>query len=220
MQLFIIGDIHGCYHTFQKMLNHWNPAEERLIQVGDLIDRGNHSVEVLQLAKNLSSEHLEKSIFLKGNHEHMMVEHIENGYIGGSWLFNGGKGTLTQFKERNVNPEQILPWIKALPLKWENSHVMVSHAGISKSLHPLDPNSRDGILWNRKPLKKLPKIQVIGHTPQQNGKANFTTSSQSWNIDTGAYRGICLTGLKLRENGDFLEEINIPTDERDLEQQL
>ncbi|AGA76761.1 metallophosphoesterase [Echinicola vietnamensis] len=219
MQLFIIGDVHGCYHTFQQMLEHWDPSKERLIQVGDLIDRGNYSVEVLQQAKCLSEKYHGDAVFLRGNHEQMMIDHLENGKIGGSWLFNGGEYTLQQFKEKNIPVESMLHWLRNTALKWESPSLLVSHAGIGKkTLNPYDLHAQDGILWNRGRLKKLPKIQVIGHTPQQNGRANFTTASQHWNIDTGAYRGICLTGLKLQENGLFLEEINIPTDERDLPQ--
>ncbi|AWW30196.1 serine/threonine protein phosphatase [Echinicola strongylocentroti] len=218
MQLFIIGDVHGCYHTFQQLLEHWNPAKERLIQVGDLIDRGNYSVEVLQLAQSLHKKHQGDAVFLRGNHEQMMIDHIENGKIGGSWLFNGGQKTLQQFEAKEIPVDSMLHWLRNTPLKWESPSLLATHAGIGKSaLNPYDVHSPDGILWNRKRLKKLPKVQVIGHTPQQNGRASFTTASQHWNIDTGAYRGICLTGLKLQENGNYIEEINIPTDERDVQ---
>ncbi len=40
MNLFIIGDVHGCFHTFSELLTHRDPATEHLIQVGDLVDRG------------------------------------------------------------------------------------------------------------------------------------------------------------------------------------
>ncbi|GAB3646074.1 metallophosphoesterase family protein [Echinicola sediminis] len=215
MPLFIIGDIHGCYHTLLKLLEHWNPEKEQLIQVGDLIDRGNYSAEVLQWAMETEEKHPDNTFFLKGNHEQMMQDYIENGKTGGSWFFNGGRETYQQFSEKNIALETLSPWLQSLPLKWESNRVLVSHAGISETLTPMDVTNPDGILWNRKPLKKLPQTQVIGHTPQQNGKARFTKSSKSWNIDTGAYRGICLTALKLGDEGQFLEEINIPTDTRD-----
>jgi len=217
MSLFIIGDIHGCYFTLLRLLEHWEPQNEQLIQLGDLIDRGNHSVEVLQWAQETEQKYPDSTFFLKGNHEQMMLDYIENDKAGGNWFFNGGRGTLKQFVEKNIPIASLQPWLQSLPLKWENHRVMVSHAGISDTLTPMDVSNPDGILWNRKPLKKLPQIQVIGHTPQQAGKAKFTKSSQSWNIDTGAYRGICLTGLKLGNDGKFLEEINIPTDKRDFQ---
>ncbi len=44
MNLLIVGDVHGCYHTFKKLVDeNWNPEEELLIQIGDLINKGPHS---------------------------------------------------------------------------------------------------------------------------------------------------------------------------------
>ena len=43
MNLFVVGDIHGCYYTWRQLLLHWQPAQERLIQLGDLVDRGKYS---------------------------------------------------------------------------------------------------------------------------------------------------------------------------------
>ncbi|GGZ42422.1 hypothetical protein GCM10007049_39380 [Echinicola pacifica] len=216
MQLFFIGDVHGCYHTFEALLEHWNPETEYLVQVGDLIDRGNFPVEVIRRVQEIQQKYPENASFIRGNHEQMLIDHLENGKIGGTWLFNGGQKTMDEFKKHDIDLDSLLPWLRNSPLKWENDHIFASHAGISKAdCNVYDVHHPDGILWNRKKLKKIPKIQVIGHTPQADGKASFTTASQHWNVDTGAYRGFCLTGIKLRNNGDFLEEINIPTLEQD-----
>jgi len=63
MRVFIIGDVHGCYHTFLAMLEFWNKDEEMLIQIGDLIDRGSYSPEVLQHAMMLSKKILIRLVF-------------------------------------------------------------------------------------------------------------------------------------------------------------
>jgi serine/threonine protein phosphatase 1 len=40
MNLLVIGDIHGCYYTFQMLLDKfWDSEKELLIQVGDIIDK-------------------------------------------------------------------------------------------------------------------------------------------------------------------------------------
>ncbi|WP_215224459.1 metallophosphoesterase family protein [Echinicola shivajiensis] len=211
MRLFFIGDIHGCYHTFLKLLESWLPEKEMLVQVGDLIDRGNYSPEVTLLAQKLETQNPNKVIFLRGNHEQMMIDFLDNKPSGNSWMYNGGSQTLKQFNERKKDLEATLAWIKDRPLIWENEHILASHAGFSDTPNPLDVHHKEGILWNRSPLKNMGKTQVIGHTPLQEGKARYTGASNSWNIDTGAYRGFCLTGIKLNEKGQFLEEFNIPT---------
>lgn len=215
MRSFFIGDIHGCYHTFLKLLENWQPEKERLIQVGDLIDRGNYSPEVIQLAQELETAHPQKAVFLRGNHEQMMIDFLDNDPSGNSWMYNGGNLTLAQFEERKKDLDEILTWIKDRPLIWEIEHILASHAGFSNTSNPLDVHHKEGILWNRSPLKNMGKTQVIGHTPLQEGKARYTGASKSWNIDTGAYRGFCLTGIKLNDKGQFLEEFNIPTVEQD-----
>ncbi|WP_194776561.1 metallophosphoesterase [Pararhodonellum marinum] len=215
MDLFIIGDIHGCFFSYLELLEKWDPQKECLIQLGDQIDRGAFSPHVLLHSKQLGAHFPEQTVFLRGNHEQLMLDYYLKG-PSRTWLINGGNYTLDQFQALMLNPKKLIPWLEDLPLTWENDHVLVSHAGFSSTETPLDPDNPNGVLWNRKPLLKLEKTQVIGHTPRMNGRAEYNGETQSWNIDTGAYRNGCLTGIKLRPNGDFIEEINIPTNPKDL----
>lgn len=215
MSLFIIGDVHGCFHSYLKLMDHWEPKTETLIQLGDLVDRGNFSPLTIRLAFEVKKVFKNSVHFLKGNHEQMMIKHLLGEDHTNHWLNNGGRETLEQFKKQNLNPESYLGWLSSMPLFWENKNVVVSHAGFSGIGSPLDLNNPDGVLWNRKSLVNLGKLQVIGHTPLVDGRPEFQSSSNSWNIDTGAYKGNCLTGIKLKNDGSFLEAISIPTDPRD-----
>ncbi|MFD2203446.1 metallophosphoesterase family protein [Shivajiella indica] len=218
MDIFIIGDVHGCFFTFLKLLENWDPKREKLIQVGDLVDRGNFSPKTIRLAYEIQIAFGKQSIFLRGNHEQMMVDYLLGKDLINNWKFNGGAETLIQFEEEGINPYSYLSWIKNLPLFWENKKVFISHAGISEhAADPFDPNDNVGVLWNRKHLKNIGKLQVIGHTPRIDGLPEFIKNANCWNIDTGAYRGICLTGIKLKNDGSYLESISIPTDPRDID---
>lgn len=66
-KVFAIGDIHGSYQLLDKVLDYWNPNEELLIFLGDYIDRGKDSLQVLRKVIELSKEY--KVITLSGNHE-------------------------------------------------------------------------------------------------------------------------------------------------------
>ena len=103
---------------------------------------------------------------------------------------------------------------------WENEYVMVSHAGISVSPFAMDPDHYSGLLWHRLQIKNLDKIQVYGHTPIKGNKSVFNGRTRAYNIDTGAYLGRSLTGIKLNEKGVLLETNNIPTIEKDIKQGL
>jgi serine/threonine protein phosphatase 1 len=216
MAAFIIGDVHGCLYTYLQLLDHWDPKSETLIQLGDLVDRGNHSPPVLDLAFELKKNFGNQVQFLMGNHEHMMIKYMRGEDKQKNWLFNGGQQTLHQFESLNIDPDNYATWLSDLPLFWENEYIKISHAGVSGLGNAEDPNNPNGLLWNRKPLINIRKIQVIGHTPQWDGKPKYNSESNSWNIDTGAYGGVCLTGIKLEDNGNFLETISVATDQRDI----
>ncbi len=217
MRLFVIGDVHGCFHTYLKLLETWDSKNETLIQVGDLIDRGNYSPLCLRLSKELRVAFKNQCVFLKGNHEYMMINYLEGKDKSGNWLLNGGDRALAQFEKMELSPKLYFEWINQLPLSWENEHVYCSHAGISSiSQNPFDLGSKYSVIWNREKLKNIGKLQVIGHTPLSEGVPRYTEDSNSWNIDTGAYRGINLSAIRLSSKGDLLEKIVIPTDERDL----
>ncbi len=54
MNLFVIGDVHGCYLELKKLIEeHWNSKDELFIQVGDLIDRGSFSPKTVEYCREL-----------------------------------------------------------------------------------------------------------------------------------------------------------------------
>ncbi|WP_210517237.1 metallophosphoesterase family protein [Hymenobacter terricola] len=218
MNLFIIGDVHGCLHTFKELLKRWQPATDHLIQVGDLVDRGAHIPETVELARTLNQQYPDSTTFLMGNHEDALLHHFgpDGPYLG--WLKWGGRSTTDQYKLRPKLLAQHLPWLAARPLFWQNDYVLVSHAGLADI--PLDvalnPDSSDGILWRRGPLRCLPQLQVVGHTPMDDGDPVFDRESNTLYIDTGAVFGGNLTGVRLSPTGDVLDIILIPVFPRDL----
>ena len=74
MRTIIIGDIHGCYYTLLNLLEkvEYDKQNDKLVFVGDYIDRGNNSFEVVEYLINLQKEvGKDKCVCLIGNHEHM-----------------------------------------------------------------------------------------------------------------------------------------------------
>ncbi|MBF9237258.1 serine/threonine protein phosphatase [Hymenobacter sp. BT683] len=216
MNLFIIGDVHGCVNTFSEVLTHWRPATEQLIQVGDLVDRGRHSPETVELARTLSEQHPDSTTFLMGNHEHAMLQHFGPAGPYPDWLLWGGRETVHQYKSCPKMLAKHLPWLAQRPLRWQNDCVVVSHAGLADSPHALEPDHPDGLLWRRGPLRKLPQLQVVGHTPTANGQLLADAATNTLYIDTGAYLKRNLAGVRLSPTGDLLDTILVPTHPEDL----
>ncbi len=211
MNLFVIGDVHGCYYTFKKLLEQWNSAEELLVQVGDLIDRGSFSPEVVEYCKELKKKHHKKVVFLKGNHEFEMVEDFYRGPKH-NWRRQCGEETLRQYKERGFNPKEHVEWFSELPLYWENENLFISHAGVATlEDSAFDENSEISVIWNRDQLENIGKLQIIGHTPCENREPIYYGKANSWNLDTGAGYGGNLTALRVSEYGEVLEMITLKT---------
>lgn len=83
---FVVGDLHGALQLLDKALDHVNfdTTKDRLISVGDLIDRGPDSFKCLDL--------LHKPWFhsVMANHEELLLEGLQNPHIYKIWMYNGG----------------------------------------------------------------------------------------------------------------------------------
>ncbi|WP_185929410.1 metallophosphoesterase family protein [Paenibacillus popilliae] len=211
MELLVVGDVHGCLHTFSKLIqDHWNRDSQVLVQVGDLLDRGEFSPETLMYAMELQQNNSDQVCFLKGNHEYEAILHVEEG--NENWFRQCGQATLQQFERKSLALDDFVPWMCALPLYYETEHVFISHAGISVTAeNPFEESYPDSVLWNRGKLKNIGKLQIIGHTPCKSGKAEFDHISNTLNIDTGAYRPVGLTAVKVNHDGEIEEIIFEPT---------
>lgn len=72
--IYVIGDVHGCFHTLQNLLLEL-PKDAELIFVGDLCDKGNFSKDVINFV--MKNEYL----CVKGNHEHLMQKYMHDAVL-------------------------------------------------------------------------------------------------------------------------------------------
>lgn len=159
MNYLVIGDVHGCYHTFKNLITkHWNKENEVLIQLRDLIDRGKNSPQMVQFARQLRADFPDKAIFLKGNHEFEMIDHLLN-QPNHNWLRQCGEETLRQYAAEKRETRDDVTWMRGLPSCWENDSLFVSHAGIAEqAAEPFKEDDGYSVLWNRSPLKNIGKL--------------------------------------------------------------
>lgn len=211
MELLVVGDVHGCFHTLTKLINeHWNSGKQILVQLGDLLDRGKFSPETILYAIELQKNNPDKVYFLKGNHEFEVIVHVEEG--NENWLKQCGQETLQQFERKSLDLVTYISWLKSLPLYYETDYAFISHAGISLTAeNPFEESHPESVLWNRGQLKNIGKLQIFGHTPCKSGRAEFDSESNTLNIDTGAYLAKGLTAVKINDEGKVDEIIFVPT---------
>lgn len=174
---YVVGDLHGCYDMLMDQLDDlcFNFESDRLFCCGDLIDRGDKSLECLMLM-------YEPWFFsVRGNHEQMMIDYyVHQQPDGGCWHYNGGVWELDE------NPIDMKMWASEadylLPYQIEiDESIGIIHADIGSSWKEVSESngSTHNCLWDRSRIKN-PSIYgdsvegikklYVGHTPTVEGK--------------------------------------------------
>lgn len=186
---FAIGDIHGCYKTFKKLLleNLNIDPSDIIYLLGDYIDRGPDSKEVIDLILELLSEGFQIHP-LRGNHEQMLLDSINN-FECSMWLRNGGDSTLRSFSIPSVYalPEKYLTFLKETKLCIQYKDFIYVHAGLNFNNENIFED-KEAMLWIRNIEAFEPvlgnRMLIHGHTP---GALNFILNQRGncINIDGG-----------------------------------
>lgn len=192
MQVYAIGDIHGCISQFQELLDKISlTKKDKLILLGDYIDRGPDSKAVLDKIAELINKGY-RIIPLLGNHEIMMLKTFDNPAMYGSWLVNGGSSTMQSLNcsVPGKIPRKYISLLKNMPYYHVHDKVYFVHAGFNDSL--VDPFlDKESMLWIRKeeykPVFIKKKTIIHGHTPVPLPKLQKLLNSNPnvINLDTG-----------------------------------
>jgi serine/threonine protein phosphatase 1 len=201
-RIFAIGDIHGCFDKLIALMDLIDADLERdtLVFIGDYIDRGNRSQEVVDYLIDLSGR-AGNVVFLKGNHE-LMLEQYLNGTNPFGFLANGGLATLDSYAiegspdQSNSIPAAHLAFFSNLRLYYETDQYIFVHAGLKPDV-PLKEQNEWDMLWIREEFIysdfDFGKRVIFGHTPFQKP----VVFDNKIGIDTGAVYGNKLTCVEL-----------------------
>src|SRR5688572_19599035 len=214
MKTFVVGDIHGRCAQLQSLLD-MLPREESsdtLVFLGDLIDRGNDVPGCVTYIVKLVRENPERVICLRGNHEQMLLDFIDE--VANTWLapVTGSDRTFMQYTKQPLQvrtdvdferardligqsiPAEHLDFFRRMPLYYEDDHALYVHAGLEDDKHPRD-SSPQALLWSRDARfykQYSGKPCVFGHTPTtflpwrgRLGRHGIYVSKSAIGIDTG-----------------------------------
>lgn len=192
-RLLAIGDIHGCHQLLQQLLEKVQPtATDQLVFLGDYIDRGPESRQVIETLLQLREE-FPRTVFLKGNHEQMLLGFLaDDDQLG--FLVNGGTRTLQSYRQgEHVRiPETHLQFFDNLQTGFETEGFIFVHAGMRPGI-PFHQQRETDLLWIRADFLNSDydwgKTVVFGHTPQTEAMMEPTRIG----LDTGAVYGRQLT---------------------------
>ena len=224
---FVIGDIHGCIKTLRSLLEEKLKIEksDQVYFVGDYIDRGPSSKEVLDYIMQLISESYQ-FFPAKGNHEDLILKAYSNSNLLRDWLNNGAEYSLQSFhipQELHYLHEGVrmisdiyINFLKNLPYYYELDDAIISHAGLNFDLS--DPRvDLESMLWLRSFHYDGSKINdkklFHGHSPTsiESLEMNIADSdSKVINIDTGCvYTRIKSLGFLSAIDMDSLEVFSV-----------
>jgi bis(5'-nucleosyl)-tetraphosphatase (symmetrical) len=121
MSTYAIGDLQGCFDSLQRLLAEFafDPARDRLWFVGDLVNRGPQSLEVLRYVKSLGAA----AISVLGNHDlHLLM--VAEGRVRAH-----RKDTLGAILEA-PDRDELLDWVRHLPIVHVEGGYVLVHAGL------------------------------------------------------------------------------------------
>ncbi|MCH9029481.1 MAG: diadenosine tetraphosphatase, partial [Bacteroidetes bacterium] len=194
------------------------------------VDRGQFSYEVVSFIKE------NEIAFTAGNHDLMFYYFFTKPShpIAKAWIYNGSETTMDSYGDHMDIVRDHLAFIIKSPLFLDLKDCFISHAGISRYYKKIfktdilnspaeltdllndELNSQRGVIWNRDMLLNLGKLQIVGHTIQQD--VNYDEKSNALYIDTSAFMGNKLSAVVVEQN-KLIDTISIETRKEDLTKQ-
>jgi len=175
-RVLCVSDLHGCFTQIRNLLEkvvEYNPVSDRLIVLGDMIDRGNETMEtVLYLSELRRKNH--SVTLLMGNHEYAALQSLKpgNGKIEDmriplAWITSfGGELTIRSFGGLEKARTILIPFIESLPYYCETPDFVFAHGGIPKGTKNVKTEVPVSVLLNYRAMdyEGPHKTVICGHT--------------------------------------------------------
>ena len=236
--VYAVGDIHGRHDLLDRLIqdiqtdaqatgSHDRPL---LIFLGDYVDRGPQARAVIDLILQLRSDGFFEVAPLKGNHEDLLLQFLNDPAVTEKWLAFGGAATLASYGVTPPRPNAKLETLKtaqaafelALPrshrdfLESLRSQLVVGdyafvHAGVRPGV-ALENQTEHDLLWIRNAFLEaggpFDKVVVHGHTPMDAAEL----LEHRIGLDTGAYATGVLSAVRLHMDEQRLLQARNPRD--------
>jgi serine/threonine protein phosphatase 1 len=221
----VVSDIHGCYDKWIKLLKkvEFAPKEDCLIILGDYVDRGNQSKEVVDHIAYMVQAG--EAIALRGNHDQRFMEWttLNNTFHDTKFVEHGGLQTINSYCESKYSLEDLLKpnvleqakasirknyrahiqFLDSLPLYYEDEYHIYVHAGLNPFYKNWKEQPEKDFIWIRDAFVKHPtvvdKMVVFGHskTIDIHGSGDIWFGGDKIGIDGGCAYGLQLNGLEI-----------------------
>lgn len=208
--IFVVGDIHGCYNRLMSQLSElkFDQIKDLVVSVGDLIDRGPQSLLCLELINE------EWFRCVRGNHEQMAIDTLINKSDGRLWFHNGGDWFQHLDGDQQMYAGDLIRESAKLPLFIElqtsNQKVVIAHADYPDNAYEFGKSvNEEDAIWSRDRFNNIVDgygAEITGADQFYFGHTPIQRHAKAWNqnyIDTGAVFGGMLTIVQVQggENG-------------------
>lgn len=223
----MISDIHGCLDPFNQLLEavNYQSSKDQLILIGDYVDRGPKSKEVVARVMELVNQH--HAVALRGNHDQRLVDLIrtDDERVKSKFMEHGGIQTIhsyCDFVGKDVNLASIaeakqyiyehyndqIEFLSSLPLYYEDEHHIYVHAGLNpKFVNWKDQPVNDFMYIKNEFIKSKTRVNkkvIFGHTraAEIHGSPDIWFHQDKIGIDGGCAYGMQLNCL-IYQDGDY-----------------
>ena len=223
MKTIIIGDIHGCIEELKELITLVNyKLEDKLILLGDYIDRGPSSLKVLEYIKELKNNSNNVYLLL-GNHDYRFINDNIMFIDNIAWILTGKYKTLKDIGDRE---EEYKKWLKKNTIKYyEDDDFQCAHASIKNE--KIKNNSLYTLIYDHFSSKANTysgRLTIVGHSsmkepryyPGEGKKIEFLKYDLEYvlpkkgiiHLDTGCVYGNKLTAMIIQDNKFVLKYIS------------
>jgi len=214
LRTLVIGDIHGGHKALLQLLDRVDPqSEDQLIFLGDYVDGWSQSYEVIEelisLKRKRKHDNHVAPIYLRGNHDELVLDYLEKGLQKEMWLHHGGNATVESYNRYSKEDrDRHATFLKTDLVNFhENKGNGYFHAGFHNLNGPHYEYYKNLPYWDRSLWEmalcidpnldhddpkfpnrlKLYKEIYIGHTPTTRlDSIKPINAANIWNVDTGA----------------------------------
>jgi serine/threonine protein phosphatase 1 len=230
LAVYAVGDVHGCLDELLALEETIVrdaaelPGDRLIIMLGDYIDRGPASAQVLDHLAAPAPDGFHR-ICLAGNHELAMLDYLEGRIERSVWLRMGAEQTLLSYGidhqrlrdiysggqiddvVRSAIPPAHLAFLRSLPVLIEAERYIFVHAGIRPDLELARQADEDLVFIRSAFFEKahlLTRYVIHGHTPTETARRE----GMRVNLDTGAFFSGRLTALRIwQDKGRYLTNL-------------
>ncbi len=222
LRIYAIGDVHGRADLLERLFAlidadlEQRPVERAIqVMLGDYVDRGPASREVIDLILARAQQH--ELVALKGNHDALLLQAIDDPAAMGDWLMMHGVETLASYGLTSATvagsrlsdlgrafaaalPESHRKFFRELKLSYSEGDFFFVHAGVRPGID-LPLQAEEDLIWIRHEFLRhggdFGKIVIHGHSPVHDVEYHLNRIA----IDTAAYATGKLTALVIEDSG-------------------